>query len=93
MRFERTYGHNIRNFQSYIKSLRRDAWLQKIRKDILLEYPGFRVLCPTKWTIRDESMKGIRDNWVALQNQRQNQWCKKMNTFNYFYRITIVYYN
>ena len=30
------------------KSPKRDAMLQKIRKDISLEYPGFRVLCPTR---------------------------------------------
>ena len=45
---------------------KRDAMLQKIRKDILLEYPGFRVLCPTKWIVRAESMKSILDYWVAL---------------------------
>ena len=49
------------------KSPKRDAMLQKIRKDISLEYPGFIVLCPTKWTIKAESMKNILDNWVALQ--------------------------
>ena len=49
------------------KSPKRDAMLQKIRKDISLEYPGFRVLCPTRWTVRAESMKSILDNWVALQ--------------------------
>ena len=47
------------------KSPKRDAMLQKIRKDISLEYPGFRVLCPTRWTVRAESMKIILDNWVA----------------------------
>ena len=41
--------------------------LQKIRKDISLEYPGFRVLCPTRWTVMTESMNIILDNWVVLQ--------------------------
>ena len=49
------------------KSPKRDTMLQKIQKDISLEYPGFRVLCPTRWTVRAESMKSILDNWVALQ--------------------------
>ena len=30
------------------KSSKRDAMLQEIQNDILLEYPGFRVLCPTR---------------------------------------------
>ena len=49
------------------KSPKRDVMLQKIRKNILLEYSGFRVLCITRWTVRAESMKSILDNWVALQ--------------------------
>ena len=49
------------------KSPKRDTMLQKIQKDISLEYPGFRVLCPTRWTVRAESTKSILDNWVALQ--------------------------
>ena len=49
------------------KSPKTDAMLQKIRKDISLEFPGFRVLCPARWTVRAESMKRILDNWVALQ--------------------------
>ena len=49
------------------KSPKRDAILQKIRQDISLEYLGFRVPCPTRWTVKAESMKRILDNWVALQ--------------------------
>ena len=47
------------------KYSKRDTMLQKIRKDLSSEYPGFRVLCPTRWTVRAESMKIILDNWVA----------------------------
>ena len=50
------------------RSPKRDAMLQKIRKDISLEYPGFRVLRPTRWKVRAESMKSILDYWVALQH-------------------------
>ena len=49
------------------RSPKRDEMLQKIQKDVLLEYPRFRVLCPTRWTVRAESMKRILDNCVALQ--------------------------
>ena len=45
----------------------RDAMLQKIQKSVSLEYPGFRVLCPTRLTVRAESTKSILDNWVGLQ--------------------------
>ena len=36
------------------KSPKTDAMLQKIRKDISLEFPGFRVLCLARWTVRAE---------------------------------------
>ena len=39
----------------------------KICKYISLEYPGIRVLCLTRWTVRAGSMESIFDNWVALQ--------------------------
>ena len=41
--------------------------LQEIQNDILLEYPGFRVLCPTRWTVRAKSIKSTLVNWVTLQ--------------------------
>ena len=74
--------------------------LQRIRKGISLEYPGFRVLCPTRWAVRAESMKSILDNWVALQQGWDESLDgnlepeivsitigvkSEMNTFNYFY--------
>ena len=55
-------AHEILNLIK--KSSKRDALLQKIGKDILLEYPGFKVLFPTTWTVRAESKKNILDNWL-----------------------------
>ena len=42
--------------------------LQEIQNDILLEYPGFRVLCSTRWTVRAKSIKSTLVNWVTLQH-------------------------
>ena len=79
--------------------------LQKIRKDISLEYPRFRVLCPTRLTARAESTKRILDNWVALQQVwdesldgnlepeikgRIIDVKSQMNTFTYFCGVTIL---
>ena len=49
------------------RSPKLDGVLQKIQKDISLEYPRFRVLCSARWTVRAKSMKSILDNCVALQ--------------------------
>ena len=38
------------------------AMLEKIQKDLSLEYPVFTVLSPTRWTVRAEPMKSILDN-------------------------------
>ena len=52
-------------------SPKRDGMLQKIRKDILLEYPRFRVLFPTRWTVRAESMKRFGMNQLMeICNQK-----------------------
>ena len=72
---------------------------------LLLKYPGFRVLCPTRRTVKTESMKSILVNWVALQQVcdesrdgklkpkikgRITSVKSQMNTFNYFYGVTIL---
>ena len=49
------------------KSLKRNAMQQKIQKDPSLEYQGFRIPSPTRWTVRPASIKVILDDWVALQ--------------------------
>ena len=79
--------------------------LQKIRKDILLEYLRFSVLCPIRWTVRPELVKSILNNWVALQQVQDESLDgnletkikgriigvkSQMNTFNYFYGVTIL---
>ena len=85
------------------KSPKIDAMLQKFRKDISLEYSGFRVLGPTRLTVMNKSMKSILDNCVALQQVwdesldgnlepeikgRAIGVKSQMNTFNYFYGIS-----
>ena len=87
------------------KSPKRYAILQKIRKNISLEYPGFKVLCPTRWTVRAESVKSILDNWVALKQVWDESLDRnlepaiksriiivksQMTTFDYFYGETIL---
>ena len=79
--------------------------LQKIQKDISLEYPEFTVPCPTRWTVRVESMKSILDNWVALQQFWDESLDENLepeikgrtigvkslvNTYKYFNGVTIL---
>ena len=48
-------------------SPKRSAELEKLRNELALDTPGFRVLCPTQWTVRAGSLKSVLTNYTALQ--------------------------
>ncbi len=48
-------------------SPRRDAIFQKLKADIAPETPGFRTLCPTRWTVRGDSLQSVLKNYAVLQ--------------------------
>ena len=49
-------------------SPRREAIFQEVKKDILaeIETPGIRLLCPTRWTVRGDSLNSVCDNYSVL---------------------------
>lgn len=49
-----------------IKKSKRDAMFQKLKGEIAAETPGFRVLCPTRWTVRASSIQIVLDNFEVL---------------------------
>ena len=53
------------------KSPHRDCMFQKLKKELSPDSPGVRVLCPTRWTVRADSLKSILDNYQALQETWQ----------------------
>ena len=50
------------------KSPKREGILQKIRDNLSLECPGFRALCPTRWTVSANTLKSILDDWTAINS-------------------------
>ena len=48
------------------KSPKRDAAFDKLKADLAPETPGFRVLCPTRWTVRAVSLQSVIDNYEVL---------------------------
>ena len=48
-------------------SAKRAAEFLKIKEEIAPEEPGFRTLCPTRWTVRANSLYSILANYSALQ--------------------------
>ena len=48
-------------------SPKRDVHFEKLKNELAPDSPGFRVLCPTRWTVRAASFKSVIDNYVVLQ--------------------------
>ena len=47
---------------------KRDRMFEKLTAESAApETPGFRVLCPTRWTVREASLQSVIDNWILLQ--------------------------
>ena len=38
-----------------------------IKKELAPDTPSFRLLCPTRWTVRANSLKSVLDNYTVLQ--------------------------
>ena len=48
-------------------SPKRDAMFDRIKEAISPETTGFRVLCPTRWTVRATSLQSMINSWKVLQ--------------------------
>ena len=48
------------------KSLKRDSLFQGLKSDLAPDSPGFRVLGPTRWTVRAASLQSLLDNYDVL---------------------------
>lgn len=49
-------------------SPRRDTILEQLKRDMAPDTPGFRVLCPTRWTVRALSLNSVLGNYSVLQS-------------------------
>ena len=49
-------------------SPRREAIFQEVKKDVPteIETPGIRLLCPTRWTVRGDSLDSVCENYSIL---------------------------
>ena len=85
-------------------SPKRDALFSKLKAELAPETPGFRVLCPTRWTVRAASLQSVIDNWKPLQELWQESLDTKldpevksriigvkyqMGTFSYFFGVSL----
>ena len=47
-------------------SPKRDTMFVKLKEELAPGTPGFRTLCPTRWTVRAISLKSVLDNYIPL---------------------------
>ena len=40
---------------------------ENLKSKLAPDTPGFRVLCPTRWTVRANSLQSVLDNYSVLQ--------------------------
>ena len=55
------------NYQLLKYSSKRNAEFKNILAEIAPEQPGFRTLCPTRWTVQASSMNSILQNYTVIQ--------------------------
>lgn len=49
-------------------SPRRDTILEQLKREMAPDTPGFRVLCPARWTVRALSLNSVLENYFVLQS-------------------------
>ena len=48
-------------------SPKRDALFDKLKTTKAPDSPGFRTLCPTRWTVRATCLESILENWDVFR--------------------------
>ena len=57
-------------------SPKRACLFEEIKAELAPDSPGLRVLCPTRWTVRGESLQRIVRNYGVLHRE----WCMCLET-------------
>ena len=47
-------------------SPKRDARLQQLKAEAAIELPGIHILCPTRWTVRADTLLSVMKNYTVL---------------------------
>ena len=96
--------HELSKLLQY--SPKRQALFESMKADMSPSTVGFRVLCPTRWTVRDETFNSILKNyevvlelWDAILNDqpdsetraRVNGVASQMKTFDYFFGAHLLH--
>lgn len=95
--------HELSKLLQY--SPKRSTLFKDIKGDISPDTVGFRVLCPTRWTVRNETFRSILDNynvllelWDTILNDkpdsdtraRVNGIDSQMKTFDFYFGASLL---
>ena len=84
---------------------KRGGIFKRLKAEIHPGSPGVRVLCPTRWTVRADSLKSVLDNYTVLQELWEESYdgCKEteikariqgvaaqMRTFHFYYTASLA---
>ena len=57
-------AHELSKLLQY--SPKHSALFKVLKAEISPDTVGFRILCPTRWTVRNETLNSILDNYAVL---------------------------
>ena len=87
-------------------SPKRMSLFKDVKAETSPDAAGFRILCPTRWTVRNETFRSIIDNYSSLMEvweeilsgrvdsevrARVNGVASQMNTFEFFLGVHLLY--
>ena len=55
-------------------SPKRETLFKKLKEDLQVGGPGFRLLCPTRWTVRANSLKSIMELFCVAGLMGESPW-------------------
>ena len=94
--------HEVTKLIKY--SPHRDSLFQSLKSELSPDTPGIRVLCPTRWTVRANSLASVLSNYTVLQElwndlgdiikdtetiARINGVASQKKTFNFYFGVVL----
>ena len=80
-------------------SPKRMSLFKDVKAEVSPDAVGFRILCPTRWTVRNETFRSIIDNYGSILSgrvdsevrARVNGVASQMNTFEFFLGVHLLH--
>ena len=99
-------GHRTRNKQVATVFTKHSNLFTRLKEEISPDTVGFRVLCPTRWTVRHETLSSIMNNyetffafWKEILEDRLDSETRahvhglnsQMKAFNFYFGLKLLH--